>query len=168
MIDGDVVLLREFIELVNEMRMKGLYRQLHQKYSNIPEYVMHDLFRGSDDKLFTQLNRLDWKLQVINVRPTDFSFNTLKHFEEREFGDANPSGVYNDAERMQVQKKRASADGHNEPIIVVKRIDGYDLWEGWHRTMNVLKLGQNGRRVTDFAEWDKVKINAWVGSMNRK
>lgn len=156
-------LLRQVIKLMCELRGRSFYKELLQKYPNVPEYVMHDIFRGADDPIFAKFNRLSWKQEIIEVNPTDFSQSTQRNFKEREFGEANPYDVPNDEERVKLQRKLA-VQGTNEPIIVVKRIDGYDLWEGWHRAMSILKLGDNG--VT-FSEWNKVKINAWVGSSKK-
>jgi len=90
-----------------------------------------------------------------------------KKFKAREFGGANPFQVPDDEHRMQVQSglARSKPQGENEPIIVIKAVDGYRLWEGWHRTMSMLRLGDNGR---DPGDWTRVKINAWVGSSRKK
>ena len=37
----------------------------------------------------------------------------------------------------------------------------YRLLEGWHRTMAILSLGDNGN--SDPTQWDKIKIKAYVG-----
>jgi len=155
--------LHEAIRLLVELRHKSLFRQLKQKYANLPFYVLHDLFRGADEKFFGQLNRLDWKLQVIDVNPASFYPDTLQRFKERGFGNIIHQDVPKDAERTELQKKlvQQRPQGTNEPIIVVKRVNGYALWEGWHRTMNMLMLGDNGGPPEG---WTPVKINAWVGS----
>ena len=133
------------------------------KYPNIPAYVMHDIFTGQDEKFFQLFNRLVWKLQVVEVNPSDFSDSTRERFSLRDFGTKNPDQVPDDEERMKIQHKLASEDvpGRNEPVILIQPVDGYELWEGWHRTMSILRLGNNGLPPED---WDLVKIKAWVGS----
>jgi hypothetical protein len=149
--------------VLKELIREVVRDELAKKYSNIPSYVFTDLYRGSDEKFFAQLNRLTWKLQVLEVNPSDFAPETQVRFNERKFGAMNPHGVPDDEQRMQFQARLAknTQPGHNEPVIVIKAVDGYRLWEGWHRTMNILKLGDNGGPP---GAWDRVKINAWVGS----
>lgn len=52
-------------------------------------------------------------------------------------GKANPDQVPRDAERHTTQAQLAQQQGgvRKEPVILVKRPDGYDLLEGWHRTI---------------------------------
>jgi hypothetical protein len=107
----------------------------------------HDFFNG------------DWKLEILNVNPMDFSETTLNAFLERSFGDENAYLVPGDEERTKIQKKIAKGKGMNEPIIVVKKDGKYEVIEGWHRTMAALLLGDNGE---DLKTWDNVKIRAWV------
>jgi len=158
-------LLREMVELVLEVRHKEIYGQLVKKYANLPRYVLHDLYRGTDMPLLQQLNNLTWKKIVIEVNPGDFDTETQAKFAQREFGAVNPGNWYvRDAERMETQKKLAAErpQGGNEPIVVVKRVDGkYKLIEGWHRTMSILQMGKNGGPPEG---WEPVRINAWVGS----
>lgn len=158
--------LRETVrDVLLELRNKALFRDLVAKYENIPQYVLRDIFRGDDDPIFAKFNRLTWKKQVLEVNPSDFAPHTREKFNARAFGERLPDNlyVYRDKERTQVQQQLAAtrSAGTNEPVIIVKRVDGYDLWEGWHRTMVLLKAGDNGKRPE---EWDRVKINAWVGS----
>lgn len=71
--------------------------------------------------------------------------------------------VPDDEERMITQKKMVKGDGKNQPIIVIydDKTKKYQLIEGWHRTMNLLKMGDNGE---DLKNWKKVKIRAYVNS----
>lgn len=139
---------------------------LRGKYPNVPEYVLKDMYRGSDEPFFSQLNRLTWEERVIDVNPSDFAPETLLKLKQRGFGDANPGDVPNDAERVEFQRSVAASgqQGQNEPIVVVKAVDGYRIWEGWHRAMSILRLGANDGPSEG---WDRVKINAWVGSRAR-
>lgn len=155
--------------MLSELRDKALFRSIVAKYTNVPQYVLRDIFRGDDDPIFAKFNRLKWKKQVLDVNPGDFCQNTLGKFKVRGFGERVPDNMYvhNDKERTVAQQKIAAARpaGSNEPVIIVQRVDGYDLWEGWHRTMVLLKTGDNGDQPE---KWDRVKINAWVGSIRAK
>lgn len=149
------------------MRARSQYRELLRKYPNVPRYILHDMYRGRDEDWFHGFNRLTWKKHVIEVNINDFSPNTQKKFLNRKFGEVNPQKVYNDKQRMHVQHEitKSIIPGHNEPVILVKRVDGYELWEGFHRAMSLLKLGENGH---DSILWNRVKINAWVGQKDQK
>ena len=161
----DERLLRRTIGLIIEVRKKALYKQMIAKYLNIPRYVLHDIYLGYDDKWIAQLNRLDWKLIILTVNPGSFSPETQRMFSERNFGEKNPYLVPRDEERMKTQKTIvATSNGNNEPIIVIKRTDGYQLEEGWHRTMNILLQGKNG---DEPKMWDLDKIKALVGSFKK-
>ena len=47
-------------------------------------------------------------------------------------------------------------------MIVLNKGNEYRLLEGWHRTMAILSLGNNGN--DDPSQWNKnKKIKAWVG-----
>ena len=53
----------------------------------------------------------------------------------------------------------------NEPVIVERLSNGkYKLLEGWHRTMSILLLGDNGE---DIKNWDKVKIRSFVRNLSK-
>ena len=100
------------------------------------------------------------KLKILNVNPMDFTDETIDWMIEREFGYSIEHNIPKDKDRTEFQRKIARADGRNEPIVVIKTKDGkYELIEGWHRTMSILKLGDNGE---DLKNWDKVKIRAFV------
>jgi ABC-type transport system substrate-binding protein len=101
-----------------------------------------------------------WKLEILNVNPEDFDDRTVNAFLERDFGNVNTYIVPNDKERTDIQRKIAKSTGMNEPVIVERKPNGkYELIEGWHRTMSILLLGDNGE---DLKNWDKVKIRAFV------
>jgi len=102
----------------------------------------------------------NYKLKILNVNPMDFTDETIDWMIEREFGYSIEHNIPKDKDRTEFQRKIARADGRNEPIVVIKTKDGkYELIEGWHRTMSILKLGDNGE---DLKNWDKVKIRAFV------
>ena len=178
-------ILKEGIPIYKETNpYKNMYDKLRRYYSSTPEYVLKDIFNNNllpnsmedikknyygDPILY--LSRFDggywdrflkgpWKLEVLTVNPEDFDDNTVNAFLERDFGSVDSYQVPNDEERMKTQKRLAKSSGMNEPIIVVRNPKGkYELIEGWHRTMSILVLGDNGE---DLKNWDKVKIRAFV------
>ena len=119
-----------------------------------------------------------WKLQVLNVNPMDFDGRTVRAFEQRDFGNINAYNVPKDEERMETQKELSRDDGMNEPVIILQNPDGtYQLVEGWHRTMSILKMGDKPNEdydddynyelwdeetPTELKDWDKVKLRAFV------
>jgi hypothetical protein len=78
-------------------------------------------------------------------------------------GNSELSHVPGDAERTEIQRKLIGkyGEGKNEPVILLKKKNGYELMEGWHRTMSVLCIGSDG--TDNYKKWDKVKLNAWIG-----
>ena len=163
---------------------KKLYDRLKKYYSSTPEYVLKDIFYNNlvpnamedinknyygDPVLF--LARFDggywdrflrgpWKLEILNVNPEDFDDRTVNAFLERDFGNIDAYLVPKDEERTETQRRLAKSTGMNEPVIVDRKPNGkYELIEGWHRTMSILLLGNNGE---DLKNWDKVKIRAFV------
>ena len=121
-----------------------------------------------------------WKLQVLNVNPMDFDGRTVRAFEQRDFGNINAYNVPKDEERMDTQMSMRRDDGMNEPVIILQNPDGtYQLVEGWHRTMSILKMGDkptedyydeddyndelwDEETPTELKDWDKVKLRAFV------
>ena len=149
-----------------------IYDILKKRYPNVPEYVIKDFLSDKDFSRMDDYEKMrgintvpgyikkPYKLQIINVNPEDFDETTIQAFIDREFGEENTYLVPDDEARMEYQKKIAKGDGKNEPIVVYRMKDGkYRLLEGWHRTMSLLKLGDNGE---DFKNWDRVKIRAFV------
>ena len=121
-----------------------------------------------------------WKLQVLNVNPMDFDARTVRAFQQRDFGNINAYNVPKDEERMDTQMSMRRDDGMNEPVIILQNPDGtYQLIEGWHRTMSILKMGDkptedyydeddyndelwDEETPTELKDWDKVKLRAFV------
>jgi hypothetical protein len=183
-------ILKEDIPIYKENNpYKRMYDKLRTYYNSTPEYVLKDIFYNNllpnamedikknyygDPILF--LSRFDggywdrflkgsWKLEILNVNPEDFDESTINAFLEREFGNVDSYLVPKDEERMSTQKQLAKSTGTNEPIIVLKNPNGkYELIEGWHRTMSILLLGDNGE---DLKNWDKVKIRAFVKDLKK-
>ena len=179
-------ILKEGIPIYGEYESninKKILDKLKGYYSNTPEYVLNDIFNTNikqhtndivknyytDPVLF--LARFDggywdkflkgpWNLEIINVNPEDFDNNTVNAFLERDFGNIDSYLVPKDEERTSTQRRLAKPTGMNEPVIVERNTNGkYELIEGWHRTMSILLLGNNGE---DLKNWDKVKIRAFV------
>lgn len=122
----------------------------------------------------------DWELKVIEIGPLDFTQNTLRQFLRNEFG-SSPSQhktIYAHAQRMQVQNKLAGERGEsNEPIILVKYGNKYELEEGWHRIYSYLlnysappeelaKIQNHQIDTIDLSLWKPVRIQAYVGSLS--
>lgn len=163
---------------------KEMYGRLRKSFPMTPEYVLKDFFYNNivnefetiekeyygDPLLFTrgywgEFLKGPWKLQILNVNPEDFDERTLNAFSERDFGNVNTYQVPDDDERTQTQRDIAKGDGTNEPVIVEKKPNGkYELIEGWHRTMSILLLGDNGE---DLKNWGKVKIRAFVRDLSK-
>ena len=185
-------ILKEGIPIYGEYESninKKILDKLKGYYSNTPEYVLNDIFNTNikqhtndivknyynDPVLF--LTRFDggywdkflkgpWNLEIINVNPEDFDENTVNAFLERDFGNIDSYLVPKDEERTSTQRRLAKPTGMNEPVIVERNPNGkYELIEGWHRTMSILLLGNNGE---DLKNWDKVKIRAFVRDIYKK
>lgn len=175
--------LKEDIPIYREGNpYKKVWNNFRKGFPKTPEYVLKDFFESTfmrspanmkeiiqrfngDPKPFFgsywhDFFNADWKLEVLNVNPEDFTEKTINAFLDRSFGDVEFFITYDDKERTDIQRKLAKSNAMNEPIIVAKNKDGkYELIEGWHRTMSALLLGDNGE---DLKNWDKVKIRAWV------
>ena len=83
---------------------------------------------------------------------------------KRKFGDANPGKVPDEEKRVKLQRRLAKElkPGKNEPVIVLDNSSKLKLVEGWHRTMAILGLGNNGD--DDPLKWDDVELRMWVGT----
>jgi hypothetical protein len=176
--------LKEDIPIYKEANPhKKVWAKFRKGFPNTPEYVLKDFFIATFIKepknLEEVIKRFDgdpvpflgsywhdflnsnWKLEILNVNPEDFSEKTINMFLDRNFGEVEMDYlVKNDKERTDTQRKLAKGDAMNEPVIIIRNKDGkYELMEGWHRVMATLLLGDNGE---DLINWDKVKIRAWV------
>jgi hypothetical protein len=117
-------LLREAIVLLVEEAVP--VQTILSRYPNVPEYVVRDMHRGEDMHTFALFDRLRWELETLHVNPSDFAPATQEQLAARGFGDLNPGNVPHDQERVAYQRQRAEP-GTNEPIIVVKAVDGFRL-----------------------------------------
>jgi len=161
-----------------------MYERLRKAFPMTPEYVLKDFFYNNivnefetiekeyygDPLLMTrgywgEFLKGPWKLEILNVNPEDFDDRTVNAFLERNFGEIDAYLVPDDEERTKTQRRLAKPSGMNEPVIVEKKPNGkYELIEGWHRTMSILLLGDNGE---DLKNWDKVKIRAFVRDLSK-
>jgi hypothetical protein len=169
---------------VNELRDKSIYKQMRPMFDNTPEYVFRELFyankgffkstfismlnAGEDiddiEDTFLEWIELKWSKKIINVNIKDFTRNTQNEMKSRGMGSVHLSDVPSDSERTDIQKNIAKSipQGKNEPVILIKSKSGYELIEGWHRTMSILSLGSDGS--SNYDKWSKVKLNAWIAT----
>ena len=82
---------------------------------------------------FSDWVKINWKLKVLEVNPSDFTKDNLKNMIRRKFGDANPGKIPNDEKRIAFQRNLAKKlkPGTNEPVIVLNKGSQYRLLEGW-------------------------------------
>ena len=183
--DSDPEELNEDVPIYKEHNLgKKMYERLRKAYPMTPEYVLKDYFFNNivgnydyikkehyGDPLLVTRGSWDsylkgpWSLEVLTVNPEDFDDNTVDAFIRRDFGNEEMFTVDNDLKRTKIQRRLAKPTGMNEPVIVELKPNGkYELVEGWHRTMSILLLGDNGE---DLKNWDKVKIRAFVRDLSK-
>jgi hypothetical protein len=131
-----------------------------------PEYVQRDFLyakaKGNKnrkdledflDEVQRDFGRVKWQLEKLPITLDIFTPKTQRMIQSREGGSSNPYQVPKDAERHSLQQKMIQQKGvSQEPIIVAKLSNGYDLIEGWHRTIQHLKEFPQGYTAP-----------AWVG-----
>lgn len=97
-----------------------------------------------------------WRLETRNFGYHSFDAWTQKRFLDRMGQTIQHFPVPRDDERHEIQANLIQQTGqaNQEPIIVFQRpgVDGVELGEGWHRTIQNLKAFPNG--------WQG---RAWVG-----
>ena len=136
----------------------SLFAFVKQHFPSWPDYVLKDFLyaqaKGIRDQAelddFLKRNKQDfgnckWTLTKLPITFDIFTPKTQRMLASREGGSSNPFQVPKDAERharqsQMIQQKGVSA----EPIIVAKLSNGYDLIEGWHRTIQQLKAFPQG------------------------
>tara|TARA_Y100000389_G_scaffold204969_1_gene261394 strand:+ start:2554 stop:3135 length:582 start_codon:yes stop_codon:yes gene_type:complete len=175
--------LSNLYKFISETRDKGLYKIMRPYFDNTPEYVFRELFyahngffknefqglldtEAEDDEIedtFMEWTDIKWKKKVISVNINDFTRSSQESMKSRGMGTVHMDHVPDDEKRTELQKELAAKykGGKNEPVILIKTGGGYELLEGWHRTMSILSLGM--KEDTDYNKWDKVKLNAWIG-----
>ncbi len=142
------------------MSPNGFFQQeLNRILNNDPDADEEDIAFEFEDWV-----DIKWKLKVLEVNPSDFTKKNLQTMIKRKFGSANPSKVPDDEKRTEYQRKLAKKlkPGTNEPVIVLDDGSEFKLLEGWHRTMAILSLGDNGE--SNPRKWNKIKIKAYVGT----
>ena len=136
----------------------SLFSWLKQHFPTWPDYVLKDFLyqqaKGIRDQAeledFLQRNKQDfgqvkWRLEQLPITIDIFTPKTQRMINKREGGSSNPYGVPRDADRHARQLKMLQQTGvSKEPIIVAKLNNGYDLIEGWHRTIQHLKAFPEG------------------------
>ena len=144
-------------EIITETR-DSLFTWLKQQFPTWPDYIVKDFLyqqaktidnrEQMDDWLQMTKNDFDevkWKLEKLPITLDIFTPKTQRMIQSREGGSSNPFKVRKDAERHAQQLKMIQQQGvRTEPIIVAKLDNGYDLIEGWHRTIQHLKAYPEG------------------------
>ena len=172
--------------ILTELTSDETYGILLGVFDNMPEYVFNDFVmsdKGFFQKELKKILRKDpdadeediafqfrdwvdikWKLDVLEVNLSDFTKKTQAMIIKRKFGDANPGKVPDEERRVKLQRKfaRELKPGKNEPVVVLSKGSELKLVEGWHRTMAILSLGNDGEKKPH--DWDKVKLKAWIGT----
>ena len=153
-------------DFVVEVRA-GMMQYLKQQFPTWPDYVVNDLLYKNIKGMTNQqeieewllgikkdYGQLRWQLQQLPIKLDIFDADTQSKIKQRAGGAQNPHGVPNDAERHATQATMIKQQGvSKEPIIVIKTPQGYELLEGWHRTIQHLQAFPNGYRGP-----------AWVGA----
>lgn len=122
-----------------------------------PEYVIEDMLvdglsslgetgiKGYLGHVMDDIGDVTWVLKDIEITYDCFCSYTQRLLDERDGGNANPYDIPNDAERHALQAKLLKEQGiSKDPIIVIERKDGYELAEGWHRTIQTMLVYPEG------------------------
>ena len=152
---------------LNEYRDQ-LWAWIQSKFPSTqwPEYVQRDFLYAKAkglqsqkdledflDEIQRDFGRVRWRLEKLPITLDVFTAKTQGMIKQREGGRNNPYQVPKDAERHALQQRMIQQKGVSaEPIIVAKLSNGYDLIEGWHRTIQHLKAYPEGYTAP-----------AWVG-----
>lgn len=177
---------------VDEARMKGLKRIWDRENPDMPAYARNDLYHSRvayamrknpmpPSELIQKAGFKGSKWgepEVVNVNPGDFDTKTQDYFINRRFGFREEAQIPNDMARTKFQRQAATYNvlnrGSNEPVIMRKTPQGYQLLEGWHRTMAMLLVGCPENQFNllrtaggyyddfDFSKWKRVPIKAYV------
>ena len=136
----------------------SLFAFVKQHFPTWPDYVLKDFLypqaKGIRDQAelddFLTRNKQEfgnckWTLVKLPITFDIFTPKTQDQLRKREGGSKNPNQVPRDAERHTQQSQMIQQKGvSSEPIIVAKLANGYDLIEGWHRTIQNLKAFPQG------------------------
>lgn len=153
-------------EFITEIRA-GMLQHLKKQFPTWPDYVVNDFLYKNVKNMPSQqeieewvtsikqdYGQVRWQLQQLPIKLDIFDAETQRKIKQRAGGSQNPYSVPNDAERHATQAAMIKQQGvSKEPIIVIKTPQGYDLLEGWHRTIQHLQSFPEG-----------YKGPAWVGT----
>jgi hypothetical protein len=149
-------------EIITELR-SGSWRWLRKAVpDHWPDYVVKDwLYRRMDDHQSLDDQRAwveftlstypvkQWRLETKDLGYHSFESYTQSKLLNRISSTAEPT-VPRDRERHQTQAALIQQRGepNQEPIIAVQRpmMDGIELVEGWHRTIQNIQAFPNGWR----------------------
>ena len=154
-------------EFIIEYR-RSLIQYIQSWFPDWPDYVVRDwLYPAVKDLSQSEIEGFatdiaeeypvhSWELRTLNLRLESFTQGTQQRILSRQGGASNPMKVPRDSERHAVQAQQIAKTGSvsQEPIIVIQRpdVEGLELVEGWHRTIQNLKAFPDGYRG-----------RAWVG-----
>jgi hypothetical protein len=114
-------------------------------YSKIPDNTELADKKAHVQHILQEYPVRQWRLEKLPITLDIFTPNTQEQIRRREGGSKNPFQVPRDTERHAAQAAKIQQQGvSGEPIIVLKKPDGYDLWEGWHRTIQNLQAYPEG------------------------
>jgi hypothetical protein len=147
--------------------------------SNVPADSASKIFKASAfrDAAWSKKPEILIGRSGTGVTPADFTTRTREYFADRLFGYRVEDRIHRDGFRTnkQFDLMMQRGEGNNEPVIVVQTMKGFELLEGWHRTMNYLLLGcpkdqllslQAGEtNRLNFGMWRPVRIQAYIGKM---
>lgn len=136
---------------------------------------LQSLYR--DRRVQSIANFQNWKKEVVTLHPTDFTPTTMDQFLAHQFGS---SSIMNNAVRdhrnrtMQQNALARERGEHNEPIVMVRVGDKYEMQEGWHRLYAYFmqfsapqeeqqKVLRGYTQMLDFSKWKPIRISAWIG-----
>ena len=156
--------LRDYINLIETAQQgvsearNSLFAFVKQQFPTWPEYVQKDFLyqkakgirnQAELDDFYKEMKQdfgqVKWRLEKLPITMDIFTPKTQREILSREGGSSNPMQVPRDAERHALQSQMIQQKGVSaEPIIVAKLSNGYDLIEGWHRTIQHLKAFPQG------------------------
>lgn len=151
------------IKIKKENEVLDYFRSL---FPHMPEYVLRDFIyknyhhRPSEPAKFKEYYaKKRWVYGTVNVTMDIFTPKTRGRIEERMHKNFDDK-FKNDAAKhdFQMLMLKYSGEPSKEPIILVKRSNGFDLKEGWHRTIQSLKLWPEGYKQVAWLEVPKEQI----------
>jgi len=111
------------------------------------------------------VNAKDWKVKVINVKPSNFTEKNQQNWKSRGYG-ANPSEKFASGDEVRTarvhQIMQTQAPGQNDPVMIVYHTSEqkYELIEGFHRTMAMFQKAIKEQQNQD----PTISIQALLGT----